>query len=188
MKAIWRWIRDALTETAARSVALILLGGLATAASGLLAFGVSRFFSQQVQVSVALLSILSLFALIGLLAGALPLWRLVSSGRRHPSAVALDERLEAATEALLRRLAEVEAGKQLWIDSEVSAYRAETHALFDAWETQVRRHLPPGEWNLTSQLRDEIGSRSLHHSQAEAKDWIRRVKSIADKARSNVSY
>jgi len=185
LNRVWAWLKDALSETIARAIAFTILGLILAGLTGLLSYGFSRFLSQRVTVSVALLTILSLFALAGLIAGGVPLWHLVTASRRgHPLAV--DDRLENAASALLQRLTQVQIGKEIFVLHQEKEFHAETVSLLDAWETHAKPYLAADDRSQISALREDISGRSLQHSHNEAKQWIQSVKQLTDKARTRV--
>jgi hypothetical protein len=187
MAKFTRWLRSLLSDAVSRTIATLLAGALVPVVIALISIGASRFLLQAVTVPLALLLILALFAFVGLVAAAVPLWHLVGSrSRQLKSPVPSDERLEQANSILLARLAEIESGKQIYVEAEVRDYRASTLALFDQWEASVAPYLPAAELDAIGTLRAEITGRSLQHSAHEAHQWVLKVKDQTNKAREKL--
>ncbi len=183
MENLSNWLREAFAETVARVIAGVIVGFLIAVLAGISSYGFSRFLLQEVRVQVLLLVILSLFSLVGLLAGVVPIWRIVTKKRLLSHIRPLDASLEDASKAILDQLAHVEAGKEIYVKREQTDFKAKTLSLFDTWETQVTQYLQPVDHEQINLLRDEISSRSLQHSRKEAKVWISKIKVFTQKTR-----
>lgn len=96
MKNLSNWLREAFAETIARVIVGVIVGFLIAVLVGISSYRFSRFLLQEVRVQVLLIVILSLFSLIGLLAGVVPIWRIVTKKRLLSHIRPLDASLEAA--------------------------------------------------------------------------------------------
>jgi len=179
MTKFTHWLRTLLSDTFSRTIATLVTGALVPIVLAILSIGLSRFLLQTVTVPLGLVIILVLFASVGLIAGAVPLWELVSIRRKQPR----DEPLENATSSLLTRLSEIETGRRIHVEAEVHAYHASTLGLFDQWEISLALHLPAADFEAIRALRAEIAGRSLQHSRQEAGQWVLQVKEWSSKAR-----
>ena len=139
----------------------------------------SQFFSTRIEASVLIITILSLFALIGVLSAGSTLWNLIDIQRSKASKPSYSvQYIHSTTEELLRSLSRVQAGLQLQYKHEVPEFSAKVLSEIDSWETAIMPLLNNEEIELLTEFRDEVASAHLPASKEESKQWIKLVKGM----------
>lgn len=183
-----QWFQTLLSSVISRTIAALLVGAIVPLLFALFSLDLSEFLLQRIRVPVSLLSILSLFALLGILASAVPIWNLISASRqRKDQPPPRDEVLESAFASLLARLNEVETSKQIHVQYEIRQFHSSTLTLFDGWESAISPYMDADGLRTIEDLRTEISGRSLQHSKDEAVEWVRLVKGFTNQARERIT-
>lgn len=146
-----------------------------------IAFGAnfSQFFNMRIEASVLVISILSLFALVGVLSTGTTLWNLIDIQRAKASKPSYSiQQIHSTSEELLRSLSRVQAGLRLQYKHEIPEFSAKVLSEIDRWETALMPLLNNEEIELLTEFRDEVASAHLPESKEESKQWIKLVKGM----------
>jgi hypothetical protein len=142
----------------------------------------AQFFGTRVETSVLVISILSLFALVGVLSTGSTMWRLVGIQRTKDSKSSYDiNQIHTTSGELLKSLSRIQAGLQLRYKHEVSEFSAKVLTEIDSWETALMPLLNTEDIEILTELRDEVASAYLPQSKEKSKQWIDLVKGMRSK-------
>lgn len=169
-------------QVAVRTIAGVIVAFILPILAIVFGADFSQFFSTRIETSALVISILSLFALVGVLSTGSTLWRLVDIQRVKDSKPFYDvHQIHSTSEQLLRSLSRVQAGLQLRYKHEVPEYSAKVLSEIDSWETALMPLLNTEDIEILTEFRDELASAYLPHSKEESKQWIDLVKEMRAK-------
>jgi hypothetical protein len=179
-------IKDRLStlfeQVAVRIVAGVIVAFIVPILAIVFGADFSQFFRTRIETSVLVISILSLFALVGVLSTGSTLWRLVDIQRVKDSKPFYDiHQIHSTSGELLRSLSRVQAGLQLRYKHEVSEFSAKVLSEIDSWETALMPLLYTEDIEILTELRDEVASAHLPQSKEKSKQWIDLVKGMRSK-------
>jgi hypothetical protein len=179
-------IKDRLStlfeQVAVRTVAGVIVAFIVPILAIVFGADFSQFFRTRIETSVLVISILSLFALVGVLSTASTLWRLVDIQRVKDSKPSYDiHQIHSTSGELLQSLSRVQAGLQLRYKHEVSEFSAQVLTEIDSWETALMPLLNTEDIEILTELRDEVASAYLPQSKEKSRQWIDLVKEMRSK-------
>jgi hypothetical protein len=169
-------------QVAVRTVAGVIVAFLVPLLAIVFGADFSQFFTTRIETSVLVISILALFALVGVLSTGSVLWRMVDIQRMKDSKPSYDiQQIQTTSGELLQSLSRVQAGLQLQYKHEIPEFSAKVLTEIDSWETALMPLLDTEEIDILSELRDEVAAAHLPRAKEESKQWIDLVKEMRSK-------
>jgi hypothetical protein len=184
MNKFMQWIGSIFKEAITKVLVSFFAGIILSVLSLGFITGIFNSLSNSILVPVWPLFILSLFAIVGVLAASEKIWTLIIKNRtKQNTKNFVDDELEDSTKRLLRRLTQVEVGIS---DSqrELRDFKADLLNTFDEWETSILPYIKEKERDQISEMRKEISNQFLPNAKDKVGGWMAFVKGMTRIAQS----